>query len=123
MDPLAIILIILLILFLVGGVPVHNRYGYGGSGLVGLASIVVDISKVPHNNPGMDTFLRILRQRLAQKHTTVAQLASTVGCSRQHIYQIVHGERTPNLKLAEKIMDVLDAELTAKTKRREKTSA
>lgn len=51
----------------------------------------------------MNQLLRILQTELDAQVVTVAQLANRLGCSRQHIYNILHGERQPTLEFAERL--------------------
>lgn len=51
----------------------------------------------------MDQLLKILQTELDTHVVTVAQLAKRLGCSRQHIYNILNGEREPTLPFAERL--------------------
>lgn len=51
----------------------------------------------------MSQLLKILQTELDTQVVTVADLSKRLGCSRQHIYNILHGNRKPTLDFAEKL--------------------
>ncbi len=53
--------------------------------------------------PVMNQLLKILQTELDAQVVTVAQLASRLGCSRQHIYNIVNEDRKMTLDFAERL--------------------
>lgn len=71
----------------------------------------------------MNSLLTLLRECVDAKRMSVAEIARQCDCTRQHIYQILHEKQQPTMPLAEKLAEVLGAEITVKTKSRRKISA
>lgn len=55
----------------------------------------------------MNQLLKILQTELDAQVVTVAQLAKRLDCSRQHIYNILNGQRKPTLEFAERLAEEL----------------
>lgn len=51
----------------------------------------------------MNQLMAILQTELDTHVVTVAHLSKRLGCSRQHIYNILNGSRTPSLDFAERL--------------------
>lgn len=60
----------------------------------------------------MDKLLSVLHAELDAQVVTVAQLADRLGCSRQHIYNILNDHRKPTLDFAEKLASELGLTLS-----------
>lgn len=60
----------------------------------------------------MKPLVEMIRFALQNKTVTVKQLATEVGCSRQHIYQILNGENVPSMLMAEKLADAIGCEIS-----------
>lgn len=51
----------------------------------------------------MNQLMAILQTELDTQVVTVAHLSKRLGCSRQHIYNILNGNRKPTLDFAERL--------------------
>jgi transcriptional regulator with XRE-family HTH domain len=71
----------------------------------------------------MSQLIDLLRTAIDNKQVTVASLAAHADCSRQAIYDILNGTHEPKIGFVEKLLECLNAEITIKTRKRQKKLA
>jgi len=63
----------------------------------------VDTVEMADKMTSMDQLRKILQVQIDTNAVTVADLARHLGCSRQHIYNILKGQRFPTMDFAERL--------------------
>lgn len=60
--------------------------------------------------PSLQTFAINLRAELIERELTISELARMSGLSRQHVRNILQGEKSPTFTVADKIAQALEME-------------
>lgn len=70
--------------------------------------------------PCMKQLVALLNSAIETKVVTITELSTTVGCSRQHIYNILQGKQDPTVHIAEQLANAIGASLTLTFKKNPK---
>lgn len=66
----------------------------------------------------MERLREMLRQTIDAKRLTIVEIARMAGCSRQHIHNLLNGDRDISMSLAERLAEICGSRLEIKRGRK-----